>query len=272
MRRRRLSLGPAAGVVLLFIVFFFAFVSFRSFAQRTQIVVANGNLASFVDARSHIRYQGVPSASVGSNDITKADYLASYKKAPLLPLLPVLDGQRLDRRALAKSGVTSFASVLPDERVVAVNASLTGATAGAVRAGSVVDLQGATNGVGASQGSKFDKVLCISAKDTGCKDLIPDSTLTTSKSGSSFTGGGGGTTNVLMVIAVPTLDAPTLAGQTVTASLDPFCGVGENGHFVSLRPDYPCQAPQDRMASAAAKQGPAPAAAPATATTTTATK
>lgn len=248
MRNRRFPLSAVLGVVLMFIAFFGIFVGINGFMKKTTIMVANGNLAAFVDARSHLRFQAVPTASVTSNDITAAEYDSSYKSQPVLPLVPVLDGQRLDKRIVA---VSPLSFVLPDERVIGVTASLAQAAGGNIRSGSVVDVQGANNGLSSASGSQFDKVLCVSQNPADCSTLVPGSTFKSSKSGGGLVSGGGSSSGptVYLALAVPTADALTLGGEQVSLSLDPFCAVDRNGYFVSVQPNRPCAAPQGRQAS-----------------------
>lgn len=253
MRKRKFNPLMVAGAILVFAIGIGFFITTQSFQKTTAIVEAKSTLSPFIAAQpNQLESVAVPQASVTANDLTWANYQANYvsKNAPLIPTMTVLDGDRLDQRLIAAAPQSSFATVLPDERVIAVTTSVPGAVLGVVQPGDVVDVQTAGNGVNGSQGSQFAKVLCASGSAKGCEGVLPSGVALSGVSSSS-SGGQSNPVNVLLVVQKD--DAAVLAGQSVTMSLNPFCAVGADGHFVSLRKDEPCQAPADRLASQPSK-------------------
>lgn len=260
---KRIPLPAIVGIALMFIALVAFFMATSAFQQKTSIMVAGSDLAPFVRADSSLQAVAVPKASVTSNDLTQSDYRKDYadKNIPVIPVIQFLKGQRLDKNAIAVNAQASFASVLPDERVISVSATLTGSVLGTPGPGDVVDVEAVGSASdGSSISSQFDKVLCVTDKATGCKNVVPASAVTSSTKTSGGLGSGG-TASLFMLLAVPTADALQLAGQQVAVSLNPFCKVGPAGRFYSVQQSQPCSAPQGRIASTPA---PASATAPAT--------
>jgi hypothetical protein len=254
---KRLSLPLIASIALIAIAGVGYYLAFAKAQNSVSIAVANKTLQPFMAAASgDIVKAEVPKGSLGTNDLTWADYESKYANANLqvLPSLTILEGQRIDQRELSTGDQISFGIVLPDERVIAVTSSVAGADLGVVQPGAVVDVT-ATGGSSGTDGvvSPYVKVLCISASDTGCRGVLgagQQLSIGGSKSSTSTSSSGG---PVKILLAVPASDAIKFAGTSVSLSLNTFCSVDQSGHFVSLRTDHPCQAPAGREASKAPK-------------------
>jgi len=230
------------GVVLILLAGIVAYRILANAQKNETIMVPNQNLPaySFVDG-SDLTATSVPANSVTTDDLTQT-YFNDNLKGQFVITSPILQNQRVDKRDIAATG-SSFAVVLPDERVVAVNSTITGAAVGTIQAGDVVDVAGSS---GDTSSSTFDKVLCIGSSAAACQGILPPgvniSVDSTSSSG-----------NVTVLLAVPQMDAPQIAGQSVNLSLNPFCQIDSQGYFVSPRGNegrqFKCQAPADRLAS-----------------------
>lgn len=240
-QNRKTRMMTIIGFALVFVVLMLFFMSTSAFQQKEEVVVANAPLVPFVRANDQVTFKKVPKKSVEDTDLTRAEYQSNFldKKKPLIPVIDFLPGQRIDERALTGDAASSFSAVLPDERVVSVTATLAASVLGTPRPGDVVDISVRGNQEGSI--ATFAKLICISAKPNGCKDVVPNSVV-----GADLAGDKGA---IYMLLAVAKAEALNVAGQDVIVSLNPFCRVGDYGRFVSVRRDNPCEAPQGRLAS-----------------------
>lgn len=252
--RRSSRLILLASVLLLVVALYGFYAAFVSVQNKEAVVVATKDLPAFKAVeKGDIQYKDVPKSSITSDEITKVEYEDQYVKTKMafVPTAQVLKGQRLDQRDAAKDPKASFAIVSPDERVVAVTASLSGAAVGTIHSGDIVDVTQAGNSNGTGASASFAKVICISDKSDGCKNVIAPGI---SVSGDSSSNDLSDDAAVNVLLAVADEDATSLAGQTVALALNPFCSVDENGMFVQ-RPGSPtpCQISPDDAGRDAAK-------------------
>lgn len=245
--QRRTNFSLIAGIILILIAGVVFYSAYTSVSKQEAVMVAAERLDPYLAlVEDQIRVELVASGSITDNDLTEAEYRELYadQGIPLVPLVAILDGQRIDERAIAQTAQASFSVVSPDERVVGVTATLPAAVLGTLQGGDVVD---ARSTEGEPLLTVFAKVICISAKSEGCRGVLP--------TGQDITGGDDGSSpigasqQVKVILAVPEQDAIAIAGKAVALSLNPFCRVDQSGMFVSVRIDAPCRAPADRLAS-----------------------
>jgi len=199
------------------------------------------------------------SSYISGQDLLQSDYNKLYGSncattcQLMIPAVPILPGQRVDVNALVGQGKAnptqaeqSFSIVLPDERVVAVSATVSGAILGVVLPGDVVDVQAAGNG-SAQFVSTFAKVLCVSTSASGCKGVLAAGESPSVGNASITNGPSGGPVQILLAVAQG--DADQIAGQQVTLSKNTYCAVDPFGFFVSVQSQLRCNPPADRMAS-----------------------
>ena len=247
MKPRRSSKFPlVAGVLLLVVVVAGFFMAYQSVKDEGTVVVAAKDLPAFRPVTDgDIEYRKVPRASITEHDLTQTEYEEQYgTDTPFVPTAQVLAGNRIDDRNAAKNPKASFAIISPDERVVAVTATLSGAAVGTIRAGNIVDVtQAGSSASGGGAAANFAKVICISDKVDGCKNVIAPGL-----SVSAETKEGNREEPVNVLLAVADEDAPALAGQAVALALNPFCEVGEDGMFRERAGSpVPCQIDPDEM-------------------------
>lgn len=252
-QRRRSSKLPLIAGAALFVIalvgFFSAYVSARSEAK---IVVAAKPLPAFQQvSEGDIVFQGVPKSSITEGDITEEEFNERYGKDRLfVPTSYILQGERVQEGNAAKDPKASFAIVSPDERVVAVTASISGAAVGTIHAGDIVDVTQSGSATGGGASANFAKVLCISDRADGCKDVIAPGVSVSASTES--TGNDDEPVNVLLAVADE--DAPALAGQAVALALNPFCEVNETGAFDTRKgSQIKCQIDPDEADREAAK-------------------
>jgi hypothetical protein len=231
------------GIVFVILAGVGAFIAISRAQNNEDIMVAKKDIAaySFVGP-DQLQAQGVAKSSVTSNDLTKKEFEDMNSKAVVTG--PFLADQRIDKRYIVKGQETSFAGVLPDERVVAASATVTGAAVGTIQAGDVVD----ASVEGGGSLVDFAKVLCIATEPSGCKALLPAGVKLNASDNSD---GNSDSKSVLLLFAVPADLASEIAGKSVTLSLNPFCRVDNKGFFYSPQGQdgFQCQAPGGRDAS-----------------------
>jgi len=229
----------AVGAAVMIVVAGILVVAFLSAASKTTAVMtASADLSPYLSARSgQLAVTNVPAKSVTSDDLTQAEYQSEYvaQNLSVVPLLTILSGQRIDKRAVALVPEQSFAVVLPDEAVVAVNSSLSGALNGGIKAGDIVDviLNSNSGGSGAAPESNFAKVLCVGTTLADCAGVTPTAAKFTKTKVTDSTATSG---PIKVLLAMNKDDAPQFAGQPVAFSLNPLCAFDANGFFVSTRP------------------------------------
>jgi hypothetical protein len=219
-----------------------AFFAISRSQNNEAIMVAKTDLSaySFVGP-DQLEAQSVPQASIGSDDLTKAEF--EDLKSQIVITGPFLAGQRIDQRYIVDSDNASFAGVLPDERVVAANSTASGSAVGTIQAGDVVDV----TVDGGEAEVPFAKVICIATEPSGCQGVLPAGVnINAADSGNDQSEG-----SVLLLLAVPEFDASSIAGQSVTLALNPFCRVDNEGFFYSPRgaEGLQCTTPSGRDAS-----------------------
>jgi Flp pilus assembly protein CpaB len=237
------------------IVFYKAYMGVQDLQT---IVVAKTNVPAFTTIQSaQLQTRQIPKGGVDPQDLTEAEYVSQYvdQHRPLVALSDIGSGSRIDVRDLLKAGTASLAMVSPDERVISIGTSQTGASGGLIHAGDVVDVYntgGSNNSSGSGGGaavSQFAKVLCISSNPTDCQSLLPAGE-TLSISGGSSDSSSSSSGSAIAVLAVDQNDS-NLAGGGYSLALNPFCRVGQYGQFVSTHAQgsAACQAPAGRDAS-----------------------
>jgi Flp pilus assembly protein CpaB len=248
MKQRPSKLLLVFGGILLIVataLFFRAYL----FARNTEpIVVAASQLEPYSAVKAgEIKYENVPQASVTANDLTQDEYEKTYqkRKLPLVVTARFLKGQRLDKREIARTAQESFAVVSPDESVVAVTTTLSGAAVGSIKPGDVVDVRAAgtaNGGQDSTGGANYAKVLCIASQISGCSDVIPSgvSLQSTGQTASTKSTAPTNEQPVYVLLSVAKADARGLAGSTVALALNPFCTVDNHGVFRSVSKDHPC--------------------------------
>lgn len=239
----------AGALILLAAVGYLA--AFKKAQDQVSVMVASKNLPAFIVVQeSDLTVAQIPAGALSPNDLSEADYQADYvaKKVPLIPTMPVLVDAQLDKRAIADKPQASFGIVLPDERVIAVTSSVSGAALGVIQPGNIVDVHTAGSGSGDAFVSSFAKVLCISPDPNGCKGVLASGQSSTiGGDGNSKLANDGGPVKVLLVVDEG--DAAQLAGEEVSLSLNTFCAVSPEGYFASTREDMPCKVPTGRLGS-----------------------
>lgn len=212
-------------------------------AQNTEeIMVAGKDLAAYSFIRSgDLKAEAVSKSSITDNNLTKAEFEDMKSEAVISSAF--LEGQRIDTRNVLDDESSSFAVVLPDERVVAATSTVTGAAVGTIQAGDVVDINNEDSI------SRFGKVICIATEPSGCKGVLPAGvTINADDSGDSQ-----GEGSVLVLLAVPAEEATSIAGKAVNLALNPFCRVDNDGFFYSPRESengqFDCTPPPGRQAS-----------------------
>jgi hypothetical protein len=256
---RRVKNIPLIIAVILIIA---AGVGFYTILQNStnsvRIAVAKEDLAAytFVDEGS-FDFKAVPKGAVTDNVLTQADYEALYKsdgedKGTTLTY-PFLQGQWILEEGLSTEPEQSFAVVRPDERVIAATTTDVGAALFTIRAGDVVDVASSGGSLG---GANFVKVICISTT-SNCQNVLPAAEGVSGGS-SSVPGSGGGSGGVQLLLAVPASSASSIAGQSISLTLNPFCGVDRQGYFTSRTTAdstrRACDFPSGRDASARPKK------------------
>jgi hypothetical protein len=255
--RSRVNITLIIAILMIAIAGIGFFSAFKKVKDEVNVMVAKEQLAPFIAApKGSVVPLGVPRASVRDTDLTEAEYkeiYAAYIKNPddptarlLIPTMVILQGQRIDERALASEAVRSFTPVLADERVIAVTATASGAVFGLSDPGSLVDITLQT-GVGSTQSSApvstFAKVICVSSKVSDCQGVIPvEVPVGESKERSREA-------DVKLLLAVAEEDALIFSGKKVDMSLNTLCRFDEYGYFRSRRQDLKCAVPADRDAS-----------------------
>jgi hypothetical protein len=147
--------------------------------------------------------------------------------------VPVFANERVDKRHLKGNKLGTLSVVVaPDERVVAVSASVLGSVARIVRPGDVVSVVG-------SDGAKlaeYAKIISVGSGAAAGDGVVTDPPPGGSKSesgsnGSSSSGG----SNLTLLLAVATDEAEVLANanQGVVLIYNPFCKTQADG---SIRP------------------------------------
>lgn len=239
------------------------------------VMVAPEDMAAFTFVtKEDLEIKAVPESSITSDDLTEDEYDTNYVTDGVdegtVLTDSILAGQRIDERQVAENAEQSFAVVLPDERVVAANTTVAGAALGTIRAGDVVDVSSGSGTVGTTGGGSSDyaKVICIATAASQCESVLPPGVrLGSGDSGGSSSDIGSDEAGVIVLLAVDAPDAISIAGQSVTLSLNPFCRVDRSGYFVSTREGADgCSPPSERMASHA--QQSSQSTEPATTTTT----
>jgi hypothetical protein len=257
MKRFNLPLIAAALLIILAGVAFF--VAIQKVQNQEAVVVAKGTIPAYtVITANDVIFQKVPVASVEPQDITQAEWnkmkadfqpTTTTKQFGLVATAAALQGDRIDKREVADTNNDSFSIVSPDERVVAVTATLPGVAIGTIHAGDVVDASlNSGGGSGGDVTAQYAKVICVSASAAGCESVLPAGTAL-SVTGGNSTQTANSSSQVYVLLSVDEADAPTIAGQQVNLVLNPFCGVNQNGYFISTRTNIPCQVPGDRDAS-----------------------
>lgn len=233
------------GIIFVILAGIGAFLAISRAQNNGEIMVASEDIAaySFVGP-DQLKAQSVPKSSITGDDLTKAEFEDINSKAVITG--PFLAGQRIDQRYIVAGDGASFAGVLPDERVVAASASVTGAAVGTIQAGDVVDI----NVDGGTSLVDFAKVLCIATEPSGCRALLPGGVKLSVNDSSQEQGASQGE-SVLLLFAVPADLASEVSGKSVTLSLNPFCRVDTKGFFYSpqAQEGFRCQAPGGRDAS-----------------------
>jgi hypothetical protein len=149
--------------------------------------------------------------------------------------VPVFKGERVDKRHLKGNKLGTLSVVVaPDERVVAVSASLLGSVARIVRPGDVVSVVG-------SDGAKlaeYAKIISVGSGAEAGEGVVtdPENSKGSSKdSGGGSQSSGSGSGNLTLLLAVATDEAEVLANanQGVVFIYNPFCKTQADG---SIRP------------------------------------
>lgn len=220
------------------------------------VLVAPEDLAAYTFVtKEDLKVVDVPEASITPEDLTVEEYDERYvvdgEDRGTVLTDSVLADQRIDERQVAEDPEKSFAVVLPDERVVAANTTMTGGALGTIRAGDIVDISTDSGTVGTESGgsSSFAKVICIATDPSQCESVLPPGVrLETSQESDNVSGDD---SDVTLLLAVAEGDASAIAGRSVTLSLNPFCRVDRNGFFISTRTDEQaaCTPPSSRLAS-----------------------
>jgi hypothetical protein len=246
--RNRLTLIIAALLILFsFVGYYFAYSKARN---EVSVMAASRYLTPYVAVEEgDLIEKKVPASSVEKGvDLTPDEYRKNYLEAgvPLVPVLPVLSGQRIDVRAIASEPQSSFGVVLGDERVIAVATTLAGSALGTVRPGDVVDVE--SNG-DSKASATYAKVICVAVKADECAGVVGASDVNLGAVKER------GDDKIKLLLAVRKDQTIGLAGREVILSLNPFCKFDAGGYFVSTRPDpnQACEVPGDRRASAKAK-------------------
>lgn len=156
----------------------FAFYSALTGAQNQQaIMVAKADVPAYtLIQKGQMVEKGVSKSSITKNDLTAKEYQELFVKPnkPLVTTARFLADQRIDKRQVVQSGQGSFAMVAPDERVVAVSTTISGAAIGTINSGDVVDVGSSGSSSVAGGGSAdFAKVLCIASTVAGCRGVLP---------------------------------------------------------------------------------------------------
>lgn len=251
--RKSSKLPAIIGTIFIIAAGIAVFMVLKGVSNDVTVMTAKNDLPaySFVTGKDLTATQ-VPEASVTSDDLTQSEFDGKYK-GKFVIASPVLSGQRIDTRTIPSADNASFSAVLPDERVVAVTATVPGAASGTIQAGDVVDatLSGVGTDTAGSASSSYDKVLCVATQPSGCEGVLPPGVNINAADQSSQTAASDNP--VLVILAVPQTDAAALAGNNVALSLNPFCQVDTDGYFFSPRSssgkDFLCQAPSDREAA-----------------------
>lgn len=242
---RRFNLPLIIAIFLIAVAGFGFYSAFRKAQDSVAVMVASNDLPPFIAIQEGgIEPVEVPRGSVTEDDIEQSEYeaLVEERGGSLIPVIIVLKGQRLNEKAIAEDPQSSFSIVLPDERVVAVTASVPGAVLGAIQPGAVVDVQTAGRGSDVAAAS-FAKVLCVAADAKQCEGVLPAGqqlTVGGEESGVSSSNSGG-PIKILLVVAAD--EANKIAGQNVTVSLNTFCRVDPKGYFVSVQEARRCEVP-----------------------------
>lgn len=172
-----------------------------------------------------------------ANDIT-FDYLSKQLKKHggfIYFDIAVAKGERVDSRHLRGNQLGTLSVVVaPDERVVAVSASLLGSVAGIVRPGDVVSVVG---GDGAKL-AEYAKVISVgvgAAAGDGVVTSAP-STSSSSKPSTSSTAASPSNGSLTLLLAVATDEAEALANsnQGVVLIYNPFCKTQPNGDIKAI--------------------------------------
>lgn len=252
MQRKPSKLPLILGTVFLLAGGIAIFGLLKGISDSVNVMTAAKDLPAYSFVKSgDLEVTSVPSGSVTESDLTEEEFKDKYKEE-LVILGPVLKGQRIDQRIVPDGDASSFAVVLPDERVVAATSTVAGAAVGTVQAGDVVDvLVGSNDGSSLASGS-FAKVLCIGTNPSDCRGILPPGVKINADDTDSGSTRASSDAPVLVLLAVAEENA-SVAGQSVTLALNPFCRVDKNGYFYSPREDqgddFLCQAPSDRLAA-----------------------
>jgi len=237
------------GVVFILLAAVGAWWAISQAQNNGEVMVAKSNISaySFV-SDAELEALSVPLSSITGDDLTKKEFEDMNSKAVISN--PVLSGQRIDKRYVLSAENASFAAVLPDERIVAANSSVTGAAIGTIQAGDVVDV----TVDGGALSSPFSKVLCIATEPSGCSAILPAGVDINADDSGDSGSSSSGDQSVLLLLAVPTDEASAISGQSVTLALNPFCRVDNNGYFFSPRAAaageaFVCEPPDNRDAS-----------------------
>jgi len=136
---------------------------------------------------------------------------------PLFTVTNLLPGQIIDRMALQQNPSASYQIVLPDERVIGVTTDLSGAMAGTLKAGDVVNaFAESTSGIDGTNDALFAKVISIGVGANAGKGVAGTT---------APIAAGDGNAGIQVLLAVAKNDAPGLAGKNVRMVLNPFCAV-----------------------------------------------
>jgi len=253
-RKRTPKISLIVGSILILLAGVFAYQLLVAAQNNVDIVVPAKDLAaySFIDS-GDLTTLGVPQGSVTDNDLTASEFEDQFNGEAVITS-PILQDQRIDKRSIASGDNASFAVVLPDERVVAVNSTVSGAAVGTIQAGDVVDVTTTGSGLSsAATASGYDKVLCIGTQPSDCQGILPPGVKLNVDSESDNESAAAGDSPVTVLLAVPANDASLISGQSVNLSLNPFCRVDAEGYFYSPRKDsgldFRCKAPSDRLAA-----------------------
>lgn len=216
-------------IVLILIAGFGFYSALQSARDYVTVYAAKTPLAAYSYASPEEAFNEVQvTRSVAESNpeiLTVDEYQEIYQGGGVYIIYPFLQNQFIVESGIASSNSTTLRAVLPEEKVIAVTTSITGAALGAIQSGDVVNVSNGSDGSAAQNA----KVMCITVNPATCANVLAAGVALLPPASNNQSQSAGG---VYALLAVPTGAADSLAGTDVSLILNPFCGIDSKGFLI----------------------------------------
>lgn len=215
-RNSRVNVRLVIGIILILVFAVAAFVILtEGKASRVTVLVPTSEIGAFqrVDQEDLEAIEVLEDDAITQRALTQSDFdeLTDGGTVPVYSATTLLAGQLVSPEAFSSNPQNSYQIVRPDEELIGVTTTLSGAVAGTIRPGSIVRIVPDDNGgLGTPTTAK---VLCIGQGEQACAGI----------GGVREPIAGEDAEGIVSVLAVSQDDAANFAGKEVTMSLVPFC-------------------------------------------------